>query len=309
MLVRLATHAMGTRFELVLAGSDEVMLRAAGEEALAEIEAWDAALSLFRRDSRLSHINRHAAAAPVRVDPLTLNLIDAALEVARRSRGAFDPTVAPLMRQQGFHQHGSGAGDPDSVGADGVEIDHEHATIRFRRAGMALDLGGIAKGHAIDLAAEILRDAGVTTALIHGGTSTIRALGTPPGARGWGIRLAHAPVDADVDLCDQAMSVSSPSGRTITAADGERGHVLDPRTGRSAEAAVAVTIGPSARDADAWSTALLVLEDVPASLPAEITGYVDTPAGPRARGPLAHLFPKPQSRKSDQCSTSTVVHS
>ena len=309
MLVRLASHAMGTRFELVLSGEDARSLRAVGEEALAEIEAWDGALSLFRRDSRLSHINRNAAQAPVRVDPLTLDLIEAALDVARASQGAFDPTVAPLMRARGFHHDGSGAGDPGAIGADGVEVDRDAHTVRFRRPGVALDLGGIAKGFAIDQAVAILREGGVHTALLHGGTSTIYALGAPPGEDGWRIRVAHAVTEPVVELRDGAMSVSSPSGRTIDDEGERQGHVLDPRTGHSAGATVAVTIADSARDADAWSTALLVLEHVPDAMPDAMTGFVAADAGSHARGPLAHLFATPTPRMPDPCSTSTVVRS
>ena len=104
MLLRLATHAMGTRFELVLPaeGLDEPNLRAAGEEALLEIEDCDRRLSLFRRDSLVAEINRRAAAHAVRVDPDTARLLALCERVWRDSRGAFDPSVAPLMEAAGF---------------------------------------------------------------------------------------------------------------------------------------------------------------------------------------------------------------
>ena len=110
MILRLATQAMATRFELVLAPSaapavngDEARLRAAGEAALEEIADCDRRLSLFRRDSLLSHVNRNAARAPVRLDADTYALFEACAEVQRLSGGAFDASVAPRMRALGFH--------------------------------------------------------------------------------------------------------------------------------------------------------------------------------------------------------------
>ena len=114
MLVRLALHAMGTRFELVLEGENdgpltEAHLRAAGEEALEEVELLDARLSLFRRDSLLSHIQRNAATQPVGIDPDTFSLFELCADVCSASQGAFDPTVAPLMRAYGLHDETTSA--------------------------------------------------------------------------------------------------------------------------------------------------------------------------------------------------------
>src|SRR5205823_1816970 len=93
--VALARHAMATRFEILLHGENEVSLRAAGEEALNEIERLDAQLSLYNPASELSHINARAACGPVRVEPALFRLLQHAQELTRASEAAFDTTASP----------------------------------------------------------------------------------------------------------------------------------------------------------------------------------------------------------------------
>lgn len=266
MVLRLATHAMGTRFELVLAGGDPVLLRAAGEEAVRLIEEADQRLSLFRRDSLLAHINRTAHTSAVRLDLDTFDLLAVADEVARATSGAFDPSVAPLLRALGLHSESSTVPllQPEDARAlvgwcGAVTLDPSTHTVRFGRPGIALDLGGIAKGHALDLAAEALRENGVERALLHGGTSTVVALGSPPGESAWRVTIGPGEDAPIADLADTCLSVSAPAGRMARRGDRDLHHLIDPRTGTSSEGArLAAVIAPSACVADAWSTALLV---------------------------------------------------
>jgi thiamine biosynthesis lipoprotein len=263
-MLRLATRAMGTRFELVLgtARSSVRSLAPYGEDALDIVEECDRRFSLFRADSWLAHVNRVASRSSVALDEDTFELLDACDRVHRESSGAFDVTVAPLMRALGFHGE---AGDVEeareAVGWSAVELDRAARTLRFRREGVALDLGAIAKGHALDLAARRLRECGVASALLHGGTSSVIALGAPPGRDAWSIAIEGGESAAVVDLCDAALSVSAQHGRRL--ANGA-GHVLDPRTRSSCERDDVVAVAHrSARIADAWSTAILVLGEAP----------------------------------------------
>ncbi|MEZ6193485.1 MAG: FAD:protein FMN transferase [Phycisphaerales bacterium] len=278
MPVTLATHAMGTRFELVLEGGDPHRLRAAGEAALREIEECHHRFNLFDPGSWLNSINRRAAAEPVTLDDLTFDLLETCRQVHHDSGGAFDITVAPLMRTWGFH------GKPDReaieqakvrVGMRHVLLDRDTRAVRFAIPGVTLDLGGIAKGFAIDQAIDLLREYGVSCALLHGGTSTVAAIGAPPGEPGWRVKL-HAPEVAAKDatvvcLNNQTLSVSAPHGRVVNH-DGETlGHVLDPRTCHPADCgAYAAAVGGSACLTDAWATALLVLGETPAAMPDSI---------------------------------------
>lgn len=238
---------MGTRFEVVLPADDPEALRPAGEAALAEIEEWHRRLSRFEPDSLLQHIHRAAFDAPVPVDGDMMALLEDCVAVWRASEGAFDPSLGS--------------------GMDAVALDPAARTIRFTRRGVQLDFGAIGKGHALDCAARVLREAGVESALIHGGTSSVIAVGRPPGAPGWRIALAGSGDPPVVlTLADQALGASSNVGRQ---------HVIDHRLGRSsASRALAVVTGPSARLCDAWSTAALVLGQRPASLPAQYHSHL-----------------------------------
>jgi thiamine biosynthesis lipoprotein len=250
-MILLATRAMGTRFEIVLAGAESAALRAAGEAAIECIEEWDRRLSLFRSDSLVAYVNRNAHAGAVRLDADCFELFSECERVHALSGGAFDVGVGARMAALGLQQRHS-RGDVEA-GARDIELDGERSTIRFRRPKVEIDLGAVGKGHALDRAADCLRGAGVTSALLHGGTSCVVAIGAAPDWRrgkGWTIAVEGGSGAPTARLVDCALCVSAQHPR--------RAHVLDPRSGRSApaDAACAVT-APSARTADAWSTALL----------------------------------------------------
>ena len=199
--VLLAREAMNTRFELALHGGDPVRLRAAGEEALDEIERIEARLSLFRTTSEIAHVNALAARQPVRVSPPTFALLQQARQVHAATGGAFDPTLAPLLHCWGLLGRTEGRVPSDAeltaaracIGLDLVELDEREFTVRFTRDGVMLDLGAIGKGHAVDEAVALLREARVTSALLHAGTSSVFALGAPPDADAWRIALEGPP--------------------------------------------------------------------------------------------------------------------
>jgi len=190
---------MATRFEVVLHGKDPVSLRAAGEEALDEIERLEARLSLFRPSSEIAHLNARAAKGPVRVTPGLFALLQHAQKLNHETGGAFDITIAPLVRCWGFMggsghlpQPGELAEARACVGMSLIHLDAGDRTVRFAREGVMLDLGAIGKGYAIEQAAEVLREAGVTSALLHGGTSSVQALGHPPDAEFWKIAVEYS---------------------------------------------------------------------------------------------------------------------
>lgn len=295
--LRLATAAMGTRFELVLGGDQPERWRSEGEAALAEIEECHRRLSRFAADSLVSHIHRTAWRSPVRLDRDTFALFRDALDVHAASDGAFDVTVGRLMARLGFHRDdpatgaGRGNGDngsqpvarmnaqPAGLGEAGapaasITLDPVRHTIRLADESTRIDLGAIAKGHALDMAARVLREYGVDCALLHGGTSSVLAIGAPPDRSGWGIALEGFA--KPLLLRDAALAVSAGSGRTVAGCNGRLGHIVDPRTGRSVPAARrAAVAGPSARLCDAWATALAVLGERPATLGPEWTTFLD----------------------------------
>jgi len=263
--LRLALAAMGTRFELALHGNDRVQARAAGEEAVAEIDACHRRFNRFAESSLVSLIRRSPTGRTIPLDTDTFELLADAVAVHHASGGAFDITVAPLVDSLVYaNRQDEQAGI--APGMEAIELDPDARTIRITRAGVSLDLGAIAKGHALDLAARVLRENGIDAALLHGGTSSVIAIGRPPGADAWRIGIARAPGTEPVTLCDAALSVSTARGDTTGDAS-LAGHVVDPRAGTLAARPRAVVVsGPTARLADAWATALVVLGTRPAAL-------------------------------------------
>ena len=271
--VRLALHAMGTRFELVIHGEDAVFLRAAGEEALAEIKRLHQRLSFYDPTSEVSRINRHASKNPVEITPNLYSLLKMAADLHDKTDGAFDVTVGPLMHCWGF-TGGSGTWPEESTrrdalektGMDKVVLNDNECTVSFERDGMAIDLGAIGKGYAIEDAAAILRECGITSALLHGGTSTMVAIGQPsPNGEGWPIGIAdplnQTHVLTSTTICDEAFSISAPHGKAFQREDKVWGHVIDPRLGYPVQGpALSAVVYSSATVCDAISTASLAMD-------------------------------------------------
>jgi thiamine biosynthesis lipoprotein len=299
---RVAIEAMATRFELVLSSErdgDEPRLRAIGEEALGEIARLETRLSIFRAASDISWINAHAGHRAVKVEPALFGLLQRCMALSAATDGAFDITVGPLMRLwkvRGNPQPGpqdpqplpSAAAVADArarVGYRHVRLDARTSTIRFARDGMELDLGAAGKGWAIDQAIALLRAQGCTSALLHGGTSSLHAIGQPPDGDAW--RIGWNPPGAEgriFELRGGALSVSAVHGRAFWNEGRQYGHVVDPRTGWPTDAATsAVITGPASLECDALSTALLVFG--PAWLPtlrSSFPGYDGYAAVPAA---------------------------
>lgn len=267
-IVRLAVAAMATRFELVLGGSDPVALRAAGEEAVVEIEACGAAWNRFRPDSEISRVNRAAASEAVPCSWDFVDMLGVALKGARATDGAFDPT----------------AGSAEGASWRDVALDVENRRVRFLRPGVRLDFGALAKGAALDRAVSILKEAGVTCAFLHGGTSSVAAIGAPPGSIGFRVALPDGLV---TEIRDASLSVSRADAQV---AELGASHVLDPRSGRPLEGAAAViVVAPIGTDSEVWSTALLVEPglSIPSHLSVHRTG--EAPSSPFVRPSFPHV--------------------
>ena len=223
---------MATEFEIALVGPTSARRSAVAEEALARVQECEARWSRFRSDSYLAFLEREAPRRAITLDEDAFAIFETALMVWRESQGAFD--IAWRSEQ------GSSAA---------IALDGAARTLRFH-APLALDLGALAKGHALDLAREHLAAAGIERALLHGGTSSIAAIG-----RGWKVALAGSA--RVLELSDESLSVSGQRGRA---------HVIDPRTKQPIErAGLAWVRAPNGLVAEAWSTAGLVLGYVPPS--------------------------------------------
>jgi FAD:protein FMN transferase len=266
--------AMGTQWQLtIIADRPESHLAAVAEAIVADVEQTEQLLSFYRDTSELSELNVVAAMGPYRADPRLFRLLERAQSLSGATSGAFDPTVGPLLRCWGFVGNTGAmpaAREIESarsvVGMAHVHLDAATQTVWLDRPGVEIEFGAIGKGYAIERAVELLRDEyEIESALIHGGTSTIYALGAPPGGSAWNVAIQRPFADAGesvvtLPLRDRAVSVSAPHGKWFEH-DGRRfGHVLDPRTGAPVAGSVlSVVATASATESDALSTALLVL--------------------------------------------------
>lgn len=260
---------MGTVVEVTVAHQSEETARTAMGAAFDEIERIDLLLSGHRSQSLVSKINNEGALRPVPVGPELYPLFVAARGYGRESDGAFDVTVGVVSRIWKF-EPGGVVPDPAEaaralakVGYDGLLLDDSAQSVGFARDGMAIDLGAIAKGWAVDRAIDRLKSLGIESAIIDAG-GDLRLIGTRPGKRSWRIGIQHpreqGSLIASLDLADTAVVTSGDYERFFVA-DGVRyHHILDPATGRPASGCRSVTvIAPTAMEADACATAAFVL--------------------------------------------------
>jgi thiamine biosynthesis lipoprotein len=262
-------YLMGTSVEIEALGADADVRRAAVDEAFAAMAEVDRLMSNYREDSELSLINRTAAHQVVRVsDPMSA-VLQAAEQVSVRSGGAFDVTVGPLVTLWGFHDkkpHLPTAAEltaiRPSIDYHNVVLDAQQHTVRFARAGVAIDLGGIAKGFAVELAAGVLRRHGLTGFVDAGGNQYL--LGTPPGKPRWTVGVKNPDAKGRllgvIDTPETSVSTSADNANFFNIDGRSYGHILDPHTLQPSNAALSVTI--LSRDgtlADAMSKAAFIL--------------------------------------------------
>jgi len=240
---------MGTRIAVEVWHEDPAVASAAIDAVIAEMHRIDALMSVYKPESRLSEVNRDAAARAVKVEPELARLIARALEFSELSGGAFDITYASVgyLYDYRAHKHPTEAQIRESLPAINwkhVVVDLEASTVRFSQPGVRIDLGGIAKGHAVDSSIAILAARGITNASVTAGGDT-RVLGDRRG-RPWVIGIRHPDdrnrVIARIPLEDGAISTSGDYERFFDE-DGVRyHHIIDPKTGKSPHGVRSVTV-------------------------------------------------------------------
>jgi thiamine biosynthesis lipoprotein len=261
-------RAMGTVLEITLVANSHAEGRAALDAAFAEVERLGALLTTWDPDSELMQMNRAAGRGPRAVDPDLARVVAVSLEHSRDTRGSFDPTVGPLVALWARAAERGAAPDPDElaaalarVGAGNVVVGSD-GRVALSRPGVSVDLGGVAKGYALDRILAVLERFGIEAALLNFGRSSTWAKGRPPDARAWRL-LARGPGEAPLgvlELSDRALSVSGSLGQSIEIGGRRYGHVLDPRTGFPLERELEVyVVAPDAALAEALSKAVLVL--------------------------------------------------
>jgi thiamine biosynthesis lipoprotein len=227
----------------------------------------DELMSTYKPESQLSQLNEHGFERPVVLDPGIIEVVERALEMSRISGGAFDVTYASVGYLYDYRAHRRPTDDQIAAALPGVdyrqvEVDAAASTIRFLRQGVRIDLGGIAKGYAVDRAIEKLRALGIDHAMVNAGGDT-RLLGDRRG-KPWivGVRdpRNEGRLVTRLPLENEAISTSGDYERYFEE-DGIRyHHILVPGTGRAArEVRSATVIGRDATLTDALSTTVFVL--------------------------------------------------
>ena len=239
---------MGTAISVELWSDDREAGESAIDAVMAEMHRIDRAMSPHKPESELSRINRDAAAGPVVISPEMARLLARANDFAQLSAGAFDITYAAVGQLYDYRERirpseAALAQARAAVGYRHLVLDMRARTVRFARAGMRIDLGGFAKGHAVDNATRILHHRGIRHAMVSAGGDS-RVIGDRRG-RPWtiGIRDPRRPgeVAAVLPLEDVSISTSGDYERYFDA-DGQRfHHVIDPATGRSPSSVHSVT--------------------------------------------------------------------
>ena len=270
-LLRLSRRAMATTFEILLPyGTPNAM--DIGADAFDRLDALEAQLTVYRDSSEVSRLNRIAAYGPVPVEEGLFGLLRLAARIHAETDGAFDVTAGAIIKAWGFFKGPrripSEAERIEALGRVGtqfVELKPETNAVKFLRPGLEINLGGIGKGYAMDRVAEyVRREWGVGSALMHGGYSSVVAVGTPPGEpRGWQVGITH-PWEperrlATVWLRGRALGTSAATFQYLEYNGQRLGHILDPRRGWAAAGiASATVVAPSGAEADALSTAFFI---------------------------------------------------
>jgi FAD:protein FMN transferase len=258
---------MGTRISVEVWHDSEPQGLQAITAVFDELHRIDALMSHYKPESQLSRINAQAGERPVVVDLELYQLLQESQRFSKLTQGAFDITYASVGYLYDYRKHVK----PDetairaalpAVDYRQMQLDSATHAVRFNRPGMRIDLGGIAKGYAVDRGIELLRSRGITQAAVTAGGDT-RILGDRRG-QPWLVGIRH-PDDPEklvtrIPLADTAMSTSGDYERYFDAEGVRYHHIIDPRSGHSARGVRSATIlGPTALQTDGLSKTAFVL--------------------------------------------------
>lgn len=269
-----AAGVMNTDVNVTVVTVDARRAREGGRRAVRRLRALERLLSAHLPDSDVSRSNREASRRSVTVSAPTFRVLAEAVRFGDVTRGAFDVTVGPLIelwvgcvREKRFPTAEELSAARAKVGYGGIRLDLKARTVRFATPGMRVDLGGVAKGLAVDLAFRSLAADGFPHALVEAG-GDLYAGGRRADGRPWLVGVQDPRVSKDgparpvVVLAVEDRGVATSGNyRRFSVVRGRRlSHILDPRTGRTAEAVDSVTVvAPDCATADALATGVSVL--------------------------------------------------
>jgi len=268
---------MGTFARVIAVAADSDTAKGCIEAAFVEIEKVDELMSDYKDDSEISELNRDGFGRAVAVSKSTYEVLQKSIEFSELSCGAFDVTVGPLVDL--WHSAEAARSLPTDaelqqvcsrVGYDKLILDANETSVRFAVEGMRVDLGGIAKGYALDKAVEAMQKADAVGGMVDIG-GDVRCFGSPPaGQNRWQIGLQDSRVRGEnvgadgvllvLKLEDAAVATSGDYRRFVVIDGKMYSHIIDTETGCSSDRLTSVTIiSQNATEADALATAVSVM--------------------------------------------------
>jgi thiamine biosynthesis lipoprotein len=262
---------MGTFVNITAVAADEETINKSFTAAFDKLTAVDEMMSDYKPESELSKVNRDAFKNPVKISDELFEVIKTALEYSKKTEGAFDITIGPVVELwRRTEKEGKKPTEKElawakaRTGYEKLILDEQNRTIRFAVDGMILDLGAIAKGYAIDLAVEAMKETGVAGGLIDVG-GDIRCFGVSPKFNNvWRIGMEDPTGTEDLlkimNLTDTAIATSGDYRRFVMIDDKRFSHIINPQTTKSAAELTSVTvIATTAMQADALATSVSVM--------------------------------------------------
>lgn len=259
--ISLQYPVMGTNAEIKLYGNME-SAKSAADAIRDELSSVEKTCSLFNPDSELSRLNATAAKEPFKCSSLLWEVLLESKKLYQLTDGSFDISVTPLMELWGFYRKSNALPTPaeiaeakSHVGLDKVIFDLEQHTVKFPEAGMKLDLGGIAKGYAVDRAALATVSKGISCGTINLG-GNIRCLKDPPPGKTKytvGVRdpFGNSAICGTVQVAGASIATSGNYEKHVTINGVNYAHIMDPKTGEPVKGMISVTVvlpGDSGKD-------------------------------------------------------------
>lgn len=261
---------LGTVVEITVVSREPVIADTAISSAFERIREIEAEMSARLSGNQVDTVSKHAGEGPVRVSGELLGLIKACHRYSALTHGAFDITIAPVTRLWDFDSPTNRIPSSEEVrtalslvGFEMIHLNCDEGTISLDRPGMGLDLGGAAKGYAVDEAVKKLNESGITAGIVNAG-GDLRAFGMKPDGSSWHIGIQDPRhrdrIIGSILLDNMALVTSGDYERYIVHEGVRYHHIIDPKTGWPARGCMSVSVAsPWALDADILSTALFVL--------------------------------------------------
>jgi len=270
-LYKQSMKLMGNRFEITVAGSNEVWANERIQEAVEEIQRIEQLLTTYNNNSETNRINNAAGIEPVKVSEETFRLIQRSVRISEITQGAFDITYGSVDKSLWNFDTGM-AQLPDArtakrmvrlINYRNIILDENNYTVFLKEQGMRIGFGGIGKGYAAERAKKILRDAGVQSGIVNA-SGDLTTWGFQPNGTPWSIGIVNpnfaGKIFSYLDVTDMAVATSGNYEKFILINGNKYSHTINPRTGLPVRGIKSVTIiTPNAEIADAMATPVTIM--------------------------------------------------